>query len=92
MLSGCRERRAEEGVRIAALRDRLEAGLRAAVPDMVVNGDVNVSGPATLLTLNGKTLRVTGTFDMNNNATVVMSNPADSLILEYRRRHLAGGA
>jgi cysteine desulfurase len=33
------ERRAEEGVRIAALRDRLEAGLRAVVPDLVVNGD-----------------------------------------------------
>jgi cysteine desulfurase len=33
------ERRDEEGARIGALRDRLERGLRAAVPDLVVNGD-----------------------------------------------------
>jgi len=33
------ERRAEETERIAALRDRLEAGLVAAIPDTIVNGD-----------------------------------------------------
>jgi cysteine desulfurase len=34
------ERRAEETARIAAWRDRLQAGLLAAVPDAFVNGDV----------------------------------------------------
>jgi cysteine desulfurase len=34
------ERRAEETARIASLRDRLQAGLLAAVPDAFVNGDV----------------------------------------------------
>jgi cysteine desulfurase len=33
------ERRAEERARIAELRDRLQAGLLAAVPDAIVNGD-----------------------------------------------------
>ena len=33
------EQREEEIARIASLRDLLEAGLRAAVPDLVVNGD-----------------------------------------------------
>jgi cysteine desulfurase len=33
------EQREEEIARIASLRDRLEHGLRAAVPDLVVNGD-----------------------------------------------------
>jgi cysteine desulfurase len=34
-----REHMAEEGVRLAALRDRLEAGILAAVPLATVNGD-----------------------------------------------------
>lgn len=33
------EHRAEENARIAALRDRLEGGLAAAVPELLVNGD-----------------------------------------------------
>ena len=33
------ERREEEIARIVSLRDRLEQGLRAAMPDLVVNGD-----------------------------------------------------
>ncbi len=34
------ERRAEEGPRVAALRDRLAAGLIATLPGITVNGDV----------------------------------------------------
>ena len=33
------ERRDEEGVRIAALRDRLEVGLRSSIDDLQINGD-----------------------------------------------------
>lgn len=38
-LAETHEQREEEITRIASLRDRLEAGLRAAVADLVVNGD-----------------------------------------------------
>jgi len=38
-LAETHEHRDEEGARIGALRDRLERGLRDAVPDLVVNGD-----------------------------------------------------
>ena len=55
----------EEIVRVSALRDRLEAGICAAVPDTLINGDVehrlpgttniafkNIEGEAVLLMLN----------------------------------------
>jgi cysteine desulfurase len=35
-------------VRLAALRDRLEAGLRAAIPDLIVNGHPTARLPGTL--------------------------------------------
>jgi cysteine desulfurase len=41
-LATTHERREQEIARIAALRDRLEQGLIAAVPDLVVNGDPNL--------------------------------------------------
>jgi cysteine desulfurase len=41
-LAATHEQREHEIARIAALRDRLEQGLIAAVPDVVVNGDPNL--------------------------------------------------
>lgn len=46
-----------------------------------VNGDLNLSGTGVNLTLNGKRVRVSGTFNLDANATVTMTNALDSLDL-----------
>jgi hypothetical protein len=47
--------------------------------NMTVNGELNVSGAAAALTLNGKTLTVTGNLNVNSNGVIVMNNAADVL-------------
>jgi hypothetical protein len=47
--------------------------------NMTVNGELNVSGASAALTLNGKTLTVTGNLNVINNGIVIMDNAADVL-------------
>lgn len=53
------------------------------LPDSVTfNGSLTVDGAATILTLNGKRLHVTGGLDLNNNSVISMTTPTDSLIVD----------
>ncbi|MEO5567552.1 MAG: hypothetical protein ABIR92_03625, partial [Gemmatimonadaceae bacterium] len=47
--------------------------------NMTVNGELNVNGPATVLTLNGKQLTVAANLNVQNNASLVMNNSTDVL-------------
>jgi hypothetical protein len=47
--------------------------------NMTVNGELNVSGAAAALTLNGQTLTVTGNLNVTSNGIIVMDNAADVL-------------
>lgn len=47
--------------------------------DMTVNGELNVDGPASVLTLNGHSLTVMGALNVRSNATLVMQNESDVL-------------
>ena len=59
---------------------------------LVVSGTLSLNGASANLTLNGRKVRVLGTFDVNTNATVTMANAADSLILEGAVTWNGGGS
>lgn len=58
---------------------------------MTVNGSLSVNGAGTNLVLNGHRVHVLGTLDLNTNATVQMTSPADTMEVEGQAYWDGGG-
>lgn len=59
---------------------------------LTVNGDLTIAGVNANVALNGKRLRVMGTLNFDDNATLTMTNPLDSLVAEGRVYWDGGGS